>query len=125
MVYEFTLLQDWYEPEGNGPLMWLYHKVTAGGSSTGEETDLGTRSTHGVYRVTIEWTPQGKLRVNFERKVQVVCRLPLALFRLLPFSKERMESMISAAMTKQLEQEVLMGSEKFQAAVESWVSEQS
>jgi hypothetical protein len=134
-MYEFTLIQDRYQAHGSKPLVWLYRKVTGDpattttsssheGPLTAAASTTGSRSTQGLCRVSFE-SHEEALRLSYYSMVKVYCNLPQRLLRVLPLSKQNIESKISASMAKQLQSEVLQSAEKFHLALQNWVTEQS
>eukprot|EP00429_Kryptoperidinium_foliaceum_P005298 CAMPEP_0176010668 /NCGR_PEP_ID=MMETSP0120_2-20121206/4888_1 /TAXON_ID=160619 /ORGANISM="Kryptoperidinium foliaceum, Strain CCMP 1326" /LENGTH=304 /DNA_ID=CAMNT_0017343509 /DNA_START=104 /DNA_END=1015 /DNA_ORIENTATION=+ len=119
-MYEFTLIEDQYQPHGKKPLVWLYNKVTGDSTSAmvqecsmtagGGGRTVGSRSTDGLFRMTLE--PRDKtLRLSYFSMVKVSCSLPKRLLKILPLSKQRLEDKISASMAKQIQSEVMESAE--------------
>ena len=139
-MYEFTLIQDRYHAHGTKALVWLYRKVTgeaapsssSSSSSSHKEQPLmaagtsptGSRTTHGLCRISLEPDKEA-LRLSIYSMVRVSCSLPMSLLRVLPLSKQRIESKISASMAKQLKSEVLESADKIHSALQAWMAEQT
>ena len=134
-MYEFTLIQDRYDAHGTKPLVWLYRKVTGDADDTSSAhkgrphiaaatSTTGSRTTHGLCRVSLQ--PQEEaLRLSYYSMVRVSCSLPSRLLRVLPLSKQSIESKISASMAKQLKLEVLESAEKIHVALRAWLAEKA
>ncbi len=133
-MYEFTLIHDCYQAEGTKPLVWLYRKLTGDTPSSdlqskpsllATSSTTGSRHTHGLCRVSLEYCSNEALRLTFYSMVQVSCTLPQRLLKLLPLTKQNIEAKISASMVKQLEAEVMQSVDKIHSAWETWLQQEN
>uniref|UniRef100_A0A7R9ZM72 Uncharacterized protein n=1 Tax=Craspedostauros australis TaxID=1486917 RepID=A0A7R9ZM72_9STRA len=128
-IFEFTLVFDEYAASGARPLVWLFNKVT--GEKAGavpNADDDSSRVTRAVSRITMVsdglWrNTAGALTMQYHGIVRVSCRVPNAVLRMLPMSKESVQQKVSTAMVGQLRREGTKSMQKIQSALTQWLEQ--
>lgn len=133
-MYEFTLIKEYYMPNGSKGMKWLFQKVAGdkknGGDGPNHQSHVKdgklyvaspSRQTHCLARVALqEDLPSRTFRIHYFGRVLVSCRMPKRLVSLLPLSKKAVEARVSKSIVQQLRREGVTSLKKYQQAVDEW-----
>ncbi|KAL3939607.1 MAG: hypothetical protein SGBAC_005701 [Bacillariaceae sp.] len=131
-MYEFTLIKEYYLPNGSKGMKWLFQTVAGNKKSHGLDdqshlkdgrlyTASPGRQTHSLARVALQEDLSSRtFRIHYFGRVMVSCRVPQRLLSLLPFSQTSVESRVSKSIVQQLQREGVTSLKKYQRTVEEW-----
>jgi len=131
-MYEFTLIKEYYLPNGSKGMKWLFQKVAGNEKSHKLDdqchfkdgrlyTTSPGRQTHSLARVALQEDLSSRtFRIHYFGCVLVSCRVPKRLLSLLPFSQRAVEARVSHSIVQQLRREGVTSLKKYQRAVEEW-----
>ncbi|CAJ1967598.1 unnamed protein product [Cylindrotheca closterium] len=131
--YEFTLIKEYYLPNGSKGMKWLFQKVVGDKKHPHGLDDqchikdgrLYTaspgRQTHTLARVALQEDLSSRtFRIHYFGNVLVSCCVPKRLLSLLPLSQKAFEARVSQSIVQQLQREGVTSLKKYQRAVEAW-----
>lgn len=137
--YEFTLLNESYQPVGKKAMTWIFDKITGNKkdkAKSGKDskhidilpgkkndpqvtTDVNTRKTYALSRVTLEPFPQdGGCKICYYGHVKLT--LSKKFLHMLPLPTKVVQSKVNNSIRKQLERECTRSIEKFAGALNRW-----